>query len=184
MEITELLRQVREGDRVAKDVLFAAVYSELRRLAAGQRRRRSASDTLNTTALVHEAYLKLVGNELASWNDRGHFFAVAAIAMRHILVDYAERRRAAKRGGGRPEVSLDDANPVAPEAAREILDLHEALGRLESEHPRQARVVECRFFAGLGVEETAQALDVSPATVKRDWAMARIWLGEALGAES
>ena len=184
MEITELLQQIRAGDREARDALFSAVYTELRRLAAGQRRRRGASETLNTTALVHETYLKLIGHDKASWNDRGHFFAVAATAMRHILVDYAERRQAAKRGGGRPEVPLDEVNPVAPEAAGEILDLHEALSQLQADSPRQARVVECRFFAGLGVEETALALDVSPATVKRDWALARVWLNEVLSGDA
>jgi RNA polymerase sigma factor (TIGR02999 family) len=180
MEITALLHQAKGGDKTARDELFEAVYGELRRMARRQRRRGAGQETLNTTALVHEAYLKLIRHEDADWNDRGHFFAVAATAMRHILADYAEKRRAAKRGGGQDDHALDDFNPVSDEAAEDVLALHEALTRLEREHPRRARVVECRFYAGLDVQETASALEISPATVKRDWAYARVWLSGVL----
>jgi RNA polymerase sigma factor (TIGR02999 family) len=178
-DLTEQLRLAREGDRDALDAVFAAVYEELRGLAKGQRRRWEGDHTLDTTALVHEAYLKLVGQEGGAWEDRAHFFAVAAKAMRHILVNYAEARRAQKRGGGAPVVPLEDAldsNPVGPDAADEILALDEALQRLGAMHERQSRVVEARFFAGLSIDETALALDVSPATVKRDWHLASAWL--------
>jgi RNA polymerase sigma factor (TIGR02999 family) len=180
MEITDLLQRAKGGDRGARDGLFEALYHELRRLAARQRRRASEHETLNTTALVHEAYLKLFRGNEVDWSDRGHFFAVAATAMRHILADYAEKRRAAKRGGGKDDVLLDSVNPVSDEAAEDVLALHNALTRLETEHPRRARVVECRFYAGLDVEETAAALRISPATVKRDWAFARVWLSGVL----
>jgi RNA polymerase sigma factor (TIGR02999 family) len=153
-------------------------------MAARQRRWAAGHETLNTTALVHEAYLKLVRRNDVDWSDRGHFFAVAATAMRHILADYAEKRRAAKRGGGRDDLLLDEVNPVSPEAAEDVLVLHNALSRLEEEHPRRARVVECRFYAGLDVEETATALRISPATVKRDWAFARVWLSRVLDLAS
>jgi RNA polymerase sigma factor (TIGR02999 family) len=175
-EITERLRLARQGDRAALDEVFTLVYDELHRLAQTQRRRWSGDTTLDTTALVHEAYLKLVGRPDAGWNDRGHFLAVASRAMRHLLVNYAERRRAAKRGGGGAPVSLDDFNPVSEEVADEVIALHEALQRLAAVSERQVRVVEARFYIGLSIEETAQALGISPATVKRDWQLASAWL--------
>jgi RNA polymerase sigma factor (TIGR02999 family) len=175
-EITERLRLAQQGDRAALDEVFALVYDELHRLARAQRRRWSGDDTLDTTALVHEAYLKLVGQEETEWNDRGHFLAVAARAMRHLLVNYAERRRAAKRGGGRPMVSIDDFNPVSESVADDVIALHEALDRLARVSERQVGVVEFRFYAGLSIDETAQALGVSAATVKRDWKLASAWL--------
>jgi RNA polymerase sigma factor (TIGR02999 family) len=175
-QVTLLLRAVAAGDRQALDRLFDAVYGELKRLAHVQRRKWSGDYTLNTTALVHEAYLKLVRQDEVSWADRGHFYAVASRAMRQILVSYAERRCAAKRGGGADPLPLDEVNPVSPEAAGEILALDEALQRLASLEERQGRVVECRFFAGLPVRETAEVLGLSPATVKRDWALASAWL--------
>jgi len=175
-EITARLRAAEQGDRAAMDEVFAAVYDELHRRARAQRRRWSGDDTLDTTALVHEAYLKLVDQSQAQWNDRAHFLAVASRAMRHILVNYAEQRRAAKRGGGAPVVPLDDANPVGEEVAEEILALHEAVRRLAEVNQRQAQVVEARFFAGLPIDETAAALGISPATVKRDWKLATAWL--------
>lgn len=170
------LQRASEGDREAFDAVFSTVYRELRALASTQRRRWDGNYTLDTTALVHEAYLKLVGGDHASWRDVPHFLAVAARAMRHILVNYAERQRAAKRGGGRDPLSIEDANPVGPEAAEEILSLNEALQRLEAVSERQARVVEARFFAGYSIEDTAALLGTSPATVKRDWALASSWL--------
>jgi RNA polymerase sigma factor (TIGR02999 family) len=175
-EITVLLEAARDGDRAALDQLFARVYEPLRALSHQQRRRWEGDHTMNTTALVHEAYLKLVRHDGADWRDRAHFFAVASRAMRQILVNYAERRRAKKRGGGVEVVPLEEANPVSPEAAEELLVLDEALQRLESIEPRRCRVVECRFFAGLAIHETAEALGVSVATVKRDWTLASAWL--------
>jgi RNA polymerase sigma factor (TIGR02999 family) len=175
-DVTQRLRLAREGDRAALNEVFDLVYDELLRLAQGQRRRWIGDRTLDTTALVHEAYLKLVNQESPEWNDRGHFLAVAAKAMRHLLVNYAERRRTAKRGGDRQPVSLDEFNPVAEEVADEILALHENLERLEAVSPRQVSVVESRFYLGLSIQETAEALSISPATVKRDWQLASAWL--------
>jgi RNA polymerase sigma factor (TIGR02999 family) len=183
VDITALLRAAGSGDRAAADRLFGEVYDQLRRGAEAQRRRWRGNETMNTTALVHEAYIKLVGGGSPGWRDREHFFAVAARAMRHVLVNYAERRRTAKRGGGVEPVPLDEANPVAEEAAEELLALHEALGRLERRNPRQGRVVECRFFVGLSIEETAEVLDVSAATVKRDWTLASAWLRREMAAD-
>jgi len=175
-EITARLHAAGQGDRAALDEVFTLVYEELRERARMQRLRWSGDDTLDTTALVHETYLKLVDQSKARWNDRVHFFRVAARAMRHVLVNYAEQRRAAKRGGGAPTVSLEEFNPVSEADADEVVALHEALERLAQASERQARVVEARFFAGLSVEETAQALEISPRTVKRDWRLACAWL--------
>ena len=185
-DITQRLRLAQEGDRGALDEVFALVYDELHRLAKSQRRRWSGDATLDTTALVHEAYLKLVGHSAAAWNAGGIFLAVAARARRHLLVNYAERCRAAKRGGGARHVSLEDReadpafsadfNPVSEEVADELIALHEALERLGVVNERQVRVVEARFYVGLSIDETAQALGISPATVKRDWQVASAWL--------
>jgi RNA polymerase sigma factor (TIGR02999 family) len=178
-DLTAVLRAVSSGDRSAVDVLFHAVYAELQRIAHGQRMKWQGDETLNTTALVHEAYLKLVRQDV-EWQGRAHFYAVAATAMRHILVNYAERRLAAKRGGGLPHIPLDEANPVPAEGAEDLLALNEALEKLGLLNERQSRVVECRFFGGLGIRETAEALGVSTATVERDWALASAWLRRAL----
>jgi RNA polymerase sigma factor (TIGR02999 family) len=175
-DVTALLRRAAEGDRASLDLLFDAVYGELKRLAHAQRARWQGDRTLNTTALVHEAYLKLAHHGGSAWEDRGHFYAVASRAMRQILVNYAERRMAAKRGGGAQLVALEEVNPVAEEAAETILGLHDALARLERLDERLSRVVEYRFFAGLPIHETAKAMGLSPATVKRDWALASAWL--------
>lgn len=175
-EITQFLHRATEGDREALDLVFSTVYEELHRLARTQRRRWDGNHTLNTTSLIHEAYLKLVDQEGASWNDLSHFLAVAARAMRHILVNYAERQRAAKRGGGKEPLSMEEGAFLAPEAAEEILALNEALERLEAVSERRARVVEARFFGGYTIEDTADLLGISPATVKRDWALASAWL--------
>jgi RNA polymerase sigma factor (TIGR02999 family) len=175
-EITARLRAAEQGNREALHEVFELVYAELRRLAHVQRRRWSGNTTLDTTALVHEAYLKLVDQRTARWNDRAHFLAVASRAMRHVLVNYAEQRRAAKRGGGVDPLSLDDFNPVSQEVADEVIALHEALDRLAEVSERQVRVVEARFYAGLSIDETADTLRVSPATVKRDWKLASAWL--------
>lgn len=181
-DVSHLLSAIHAGDEEAVDRLFSILYDELRRLARAQRNRWIGDDTLNTTALIHEAYLKLGGGSQAEWRDRAHFLSVAARAMRQILVNYAERRQAAKRGGALRVERLDTVepiagrNPVSEEAADEIVALHRALERLEQVSERQARVVECRFFAGLAIHETAEALGVSVATVKRDWALASAWL--------
>jgi RNA polymerase sigma factor (TIGR02999 family) len=155
-------------------------------MAALQRRRWEGDFTLNTTALVHEAYLKLMASESAQYNDRGHFMAVAARAMRQVLVNYAKMKKAGRRGGGAPHVELDEGlhefNPLTEAGAEEILSLHGALERLAELNERQAQVVEARFFAGLDLQGTAEAVGVSLATVKRDWALASAWLYRELGA--
>lgn len=177
-EVTRLLAALRGGDGRALDRLFDAVYQELRRVAHGQRAGWRGGETLNTTALVHEAYLKLSGGSGGNWQDRGHFFAVAAKAMRRILIDRARYAGAERRGSGRkPEPLTDVELPALPPGiGDELLALDSALDRLEALDPRQARVVECRFFAGLDVEETAEAVGISTATVKRSWRAARAWL--------
>lgn len=181
-DITGLLEQARDGDEAALDKLFEAVYRQLRAIAHNRRERWYLDDTLNTTALVHEAYLKLVRQENIHWRDRSHFFAAASRAMRHILINYAEKRRAAKRGGAQQPVSLED-NPIADDdTASELIALDQALKNLEQLEPRQARVVECRFFAGLPVPETAEVVGISEATVKRDWALARAYLRREIKA--
>lgn len=175
-EITALLQKSGAGDREAFDALFVAMYAELHQLAEGQRQRWDGDYTLNTTSLVHEAYLKLVDQNRVEWSDRNHFLAVSAKVVRHILINYAERKRASKRGGGREEVPVEEANPLTEEVAEEVLTLHDALQRLEAVNERQARVVEARFFGGFTLEETGTLLDISTATVKRDWLMASAWL--------
>jgi len=175
-DITRMLSAARGGDARAQEELFASVYPRLRQIAKQRRRGWRGDDTMDTTALVHEAYLKIAANPDAEYQSRGHFFAVAATAMRQILINYAERRSAQKRGGGAVQVELRDADLVSDEAVDDLLALDRALKKLEALSERQARVVECLFFAGFGVAETAEALDVSPATVKRDWAAARAWL--------
>jgi RNA polymerase sigma factor (TIGR02999 family) len=186
--LTRLLGAAQEGDEEALGEGFALVYDELKTLAQRQRRRWRGNHTLNTTALVNEAYLKLLGSDPAGLEGRGHFFALASTAMRHLLCNYARDQNAQKRGGDVAKVPLDDLeqavpNPSSPERADTLLALDDALNRLESVDPRQARVVECRFFGGLSVEETASALDVSPRTVKRDWAVAQAWLYRAMESE-
>lgn len=156
------------------------VYEELQRIAHHQLAGEDAGHTLSSTALVHEAYLELVKLEKISWQNRAHFFAIAARAMRRILVDYAVRRKTRKRGGGRIPLPLDEAAAVTEEDLDALLALNEALRRLEAREARYGRVVECRFFGGMSVEETAEALGVSPATVKRDWTTARAWLNREL----
>ena len=178
--VTRLLLSFAEGDEAAMDELMPIVYDELCRIARGQRRGERNGHTLNTTALVHEAYLKLVRLDRIQWQNRAQFFGIAAQAMRQILINYAVKRNAQKRGGGTPDVPLDDAVIMSPAQAEDLLALNDALRQLEALNQRQGRVVECRFFAGMTIEETASALDVSPATVKRDWTAARAWLNHAL----
>jgi RNA polymerase sigma factor (TIGR02999 family) len=162
--------------------MFVVVYNELRQLAARKLRGERDDHTLSTTALVHEAWLELNKLNRIKWQNHGHFLAVAAQAMRRILIDYAVARRRQKRGGGQVVVSLDDGDAlaIAHDRADELVELEEALGRLQRINERQARVVECRFFGGMSVEETADALNVSPATVKREWAIARAWLNREM----
>ena len=179
-DATELLIAWTEGDRTALDALMPIVYDELRAIAHNHLRRERGGHTLDTAALVHESFLRLVRIDRVEWKGRSHFLAIAARAMRHILVDYAVRRNAAKRGGGEHPLLLTDAADPNAAAPAELLDLDEAIKRLEALEPRHSRVVECRFFGGMTVEETAEALSVSPKTVKRDWAMSRIWLNREL----
>ncbi len=156
------------------------VYEELRRLAKQHLRRERPDHTLQATALVHEAYLRLVDQRAVTWQNRAHFFGVAAQLMRRILVDYARRRQAAKRGGAALKVSLNELVLAAEERSEEVVALDEALERLAAMDPRQGRVVELRIFSGLTVEETAEVLGISPATVKREWTMARAWLSREI----
>ena len=175
--VTRLLVQMSSGDREALDALLPIIYDELHRLAQAQLRRRGRpGETLNTTGLVHEAYFRLVDHHAVGWQDRTHFFAVAARAMRQVIVSYVRERSAQKRGGGVPDLSLDDVAVGDEQPATHVLALDEALARLAELDARQAQVVECRFFAGFTVEETAQALGVSESTVKRDWKTAKLWL--------
>jgi len=175
-DITRLLEAARDGRPEALDDVFEAVYPHLRAIAHARRRGWKGAETLNTTGLIHEAYLKVASGESPRFTSRAHFFATAARAMRQVLINYAERQRAAKRGGGGAAVTLDERDAAVGEAMEEMLALDDALRGLEELSVRQARVVECLFFAGLNVAETAEALDISPATVKRDWATARAWL--------
>jgi RNA polymerase sigma factor (TIGR02999 family) len=174
-EITQLLQEWREGDRKALDSLLPLVYRELHRLAHIQLRNERPDHTLQSRALVHEAYLRLVGLEPPQWESRTHFFAIAGQLMRQILVDYARRHRAAKRGGSVCKVSLEDAM-VPQDKDVDLISLDDALQALAKIDGRQSRVVELRFFAGLSLQEISDALEVAPATVQRDWTAARAWL--------
>lgn len=188
-EVTQLLNRLGGGDAEPRgtspervvDRLFPLVYDELKGLAQARLRSERPDHTLNATALVHEAYLKLVDQTRANWQNRAHFFAIAARAMRRILVDYAKARNAEKRGGGAPLATFDEESGPRTSGPEELLELDEALTRLEALEPRQARVVEYRFFVGLRDKEIAEALGVSVPTVRLDWRTARAWLGTELG---
>lgn len=167
----------------AMDDLLPLVYQELRRIAARELRGERPGHTLCTTALVHEAWLELEKLHRIEWQNRSHYLAIAAQAMRRVLIDHAVARRAQKRGGGQPLETLDeDAMSVVQARAVELLDLDAALERLRALDDRQARIVECRFYGGMTVDETAEALEISPATVKREWAAARAWLNREVGS--
>lgn len=174
-DITRLLSAASDGSDEAMDEVFQVVYPRLKEIARARRRGWQGSHTMNTTGLIHEAYLKVAGGS-GRFENRGHFFATTARAMRQVLINYAERQSAQKRGGGASEVTLYDDDAVTDDAMDELIALNDALKKLEVMSERQARVVECLFFAGLTIPETGEALDISPATVKRDWATARAWL--------
>lgn len=180
-DITTQLRAWQAGDPSARERLFPLVYDELRLIAHRQLQRERPGHTLDTTALVHEAYLRLAGATSQDFSDRAHFFAMAATAMRRILVDYARRYRTEKRGAAPRRVSLTDTMLVAEERADTLLAVDEALVELARIDPRLSRVVECRFFAGLTEEETAETLGVTSRTVRRDWTKAKGWLLRTLG---
>lgn len=179
-DVTNLLAAWADGDRTALDALVPLLYGELRQAARRQLRRERPGHTLDTAALVHEAFLKLVRLDRIEWQGRAHFLALAARTMRHVLVDYAVRRNAEKRGGGQPPLPLEEVAVAAAGAPADLLTLDNALRRLEALDTRQAQIVECRFFGGMTVEETAEALGVSESTVKRDWTMSRAWLNYEL----
>jgi RNA polymerase sigma factor (TIGR02999 family) len=179
--VTQLLQAWSRGDETCLDRLLPAVYDELRRLARHYMRQQPSGHTLQVTALVHEAYLRLIDQQQVDWGSRAHFFGVAAKAMRSILIDHARRRRAAKRGGAAPQVTLGAAAEAVPSAANpDLLALDAALLRLAECDPRKSQVVELRYFGGLSLEEVAEVLGVSLATVKRDWITARAWLKREL----
>jgi RNA polymerase sigma factor (TIGR02999 family) len=185
-DITTLLKSIKDGDPQAASDLLPLLYDELRKLARMKLARESPGQTLDATALVHEAYLRMVGSANdRRYADQGHFFAVAAEVMRHILVDKARRKRREKHGGGHKRVELNEAHPAPPEAAEDLLALDEALSRLAIEDPEAAGVVQLRYFAGLSVEEAAASMGISRATAYRHWTFARAWLlGELTEEES
>src|SRR5947208_6034499 len=174
--VTQLLQQWSRGDDAAVVELTPLVYEELRRLAHHYMEGQRPDHTLQTTALVNEAYLRLADQTNPNWQSRAHFFAVAARAMRQILVNYAKSSRAQKRGGGALKVELDEAAIISPEQSKEIVDLHEALERLGTLDARKAQVVELKFFGGLNYDEMAEVLKISSVTVRRDWEFAKLWL--------
>jgi len=181
-DVTRLLVAWKDGDRSALDDLMPLVERELRLRARGHLRRERPGHLLQTTALLNEAYLRLVRQKDVTWQNRAHFFAIASQAMRRILVDHAKTQRRQKRGGGAPVVSLDDVAVMSPQRSEELLALDAALHKLAAFDERKARLVEMRYFAGLSVEETAEAMGVSVATVMRDWRVAKAWLQRELEA--
>jgi len=183
-DVTELLLSWRQGDSAALDRLVPLVYDELRRVASRRLRGESPGHALQATALVHEVYLRLVDLDRMTLTSRAHFFGVAATLMRQIVVDYARRRRADKRGGGVTVIGLEEALPPAWTSSVDVMALDEALDALAAIDDRQCRVVELRFFAGLTIDEAATALGISPATVEREWALARAWLYRQLSSQA
>lgn len=179
-EVTQLLLDWGKGDRAALDLLVPVVYQELRRLASYYMSRERPGHTLQTSALVNEAYMRLVDYRSMRWENRAHFFAVAAQAMRRILVEHARKRQFAKRGGGAAKVSFDETAIVSPEQDASLVALDDALTTLETFDPRKSRIVELRYIGGLNIEETAEVLDISVATVQREWRAAKAWLYRAI----
>ncbi len=182
-QITEKLLACARGDRAALDELIPAVYGELRRMADRYLRQERPDHSLQPTALVHEAYLRLIDQRQVHWQNRAHFFGVAAQMMRRILVDHAKACRRDKRGGGAHKVPLDEASNLIGEGSADLVALDDAMKRLEEIDPRKSRVVELRYFGGLSVEETAQILDISAKTVMRDWNLAKAWLYQEISRE-
>jgi RNA polymerase sigma-70 factor, ECF subfamily len=178
-QTTRLLKAMHAGDNAAAEKLLPLVYAELHRVANAYMRRERADHTLQPTALINEAYLRLIQEDV-DWNSRAHFVGFAAHVMRRVLVDYARSRNAEQRGGKMERVELQDQFAVSPERLEEVALLDEALDRLEKKNPRQARVVELRYFGGLSIEQIGATLGIAPRSVKRDWSLARIWLFEEL----
>ncbi len=183
-EITQLLRAWSHGQKTAPEQLMPLVYDELHRLASRQMSRERTDHTLQTTALVHEAYLKLIDASVVDWNDRAHFFALSAKVMRRVLVDWARSHRSLKRGGEFEPIQLDEALVVSPDSGQDFAGLDDALKALESVDPRKCRVIELRVFSGLTAEETAAVLKVSVETVNRDWRLAKSWLRRELSGRN
>lgn len=183
-QVTQLLSRWRGGDRAALDALIPLVYRELHRLAHSYLRRERPAHTLQSTALVHEVYVRMVGQPLPEFQNRAHFFAVAAQIMRQILVDYARSHRADKRGGGNYQLTLDEAVALPEQGDVDLIALDDALKSLAEMDPQQSRIVELRFFAGLSIEDTSEVLGVSPATIKRSWTSARAWLYREMTREA
>ena len=183
-QLTQLLIAWGNGDKAALDSLMPIVYDELRRLARHHLRRERAGHTLQTTALVNQAYLRLVDQRKVQWQNRAHFFALSAQLMRRILLDHARRRHKAKRGGDAVRVSLDESAIVTGERDAQLIALDDALRRLEEVDERKSKVVELRFFGGLNIDETAEAMRISPATVRREWSMAKAWLYREISGEN
>jgi RNA polymerase sigma factor (TIGR02999 family) len=183
-EVTRLLVAWGNGDEVARDELMSVVYQELHRLAHNYMKRESPGHTLQTSALVNEAYLRLVDQRDVQWQNRAQFFGLAAQMMRRILVDYARSRRYAKRGGGNRALSLEEALIVSDERNAEVVSVHEALEQLAEFDLRKSQIVELRFFGGLSIEETAEVLAVSPVTIMRDWTLAKAWLRREISSDA
>jgi RNA polymerase sigma factor (TIGR02999 family) len=182
-EVTQLLIDWRGGNRAALDSLISLIYDELHVLARRLMGRERGNHTLQTTALINEAYLRLIGRQSSDWQNRAHFFAVAAQVMRHLLVDHARTRQYARRGGSAIRITLDEAVAASPEGSVDLLALNEALDRLDAIDERKRRIVELRYFSGLSAEETAEVLGVSAITVKREWLKAKAWLYRELKHE-
>lgn len=180
LQITRTIADLQQGDRAAPERLFAMLYEEFRKLAARYLKREGAAHTLQPTALVHEAFMKLVDQSRVEWQGRTHFFAVGAQVMRRILVDHARRRKRVKRGGGRQRIALDEQIALSPGRDEDLLAVDEALAKLTEVDPRQAAIVELRFFGGLSVAEVAEVLGVSKRTVESEWTMVRAWLRREL----
>lgn len=179
-DITALLKAVRQGDAAAENQLLPLLYKELHRIAESYMRRERPGHTLQPTLLINEAYLRLTRNATVDWQSRSQFISLAAHVMRRILVDHARKTNAAMRGGGQQDLPLDEAVRFSPKRSDEVVAVNDALEELAKVNPRQARVVELRFFVGLSTEEIAKVLDITPRSVRRDWALARIWLHQAI----